>query len=309
MKILLPGQYPRSEKLVAATRDYDRKRVSAEVLEKAQHEDVQSFKELQKNLPYLSPGLFNFQDLLRPIADIVDNCRPGTLTRFFETNTFWHLLEFEGKPSFNESKSDKWIEKYFLGQGAFSKESPIVFTLPFIYLFKEFSTGISIENIANLLEILAKKLLSLPGKTLCFCEPTLGWRPLSNEEKKAGISLLENIKKSVKGPVYIYGFFFSLEKEKDFFYSLPADGYGIDFYANSISGMLDKFPKEKTLLAGILNTDSTLIEKKKSIDEFRQILQSLVPEERVFLTPSGPAELLPRTIMDKKVKNIKEIIS
>jgi len=307
MNILLPGQYPRSEKLIAATRDYDRNRISLSELNRQIKEDVSDFKALQKGLPYLSQGLFQWQDLLRPFIHILNGAYAESLTRFYETNTFWRLLEVEGKPSINEAKIDDWIDTYFFGSSSFAKTDPMVFTLPFLYLFKDHSRGIPLETIADLLEKIAKKLVAFPNKSLCFFEPSFGWRKISEEEKKLGKSLLEEIKKSSDAQVFLTTFFFPIDSELEFIFSLPVDGIGIDFYVNSTS-CLKKFPKEKKLLAGVLNTESTLLESNESIRSIIEMLRGYIPDDKVFFIPNGPAELLPRDIMDKKVKNLKEII-
>lgn len=308
MHILLPGQYPRHEKLISATRDYDRQRISLEELDLSLKENLSGFLALQKDFPYVSPGLFNWQDLLRPFADIVTNTHPGTLTRFYETNIFWRILDFGLNAEIDEERMERWLENYFFGRGVLSKEAPLVFTLPFLYLFKDFSHGISLEKIALLLESLSRKLSSFPNKLLCFFEPTIGWRTISKEEKAIGKSLLEKIKGSCAAPVYIYSSFFSIEQELDFLFSLPVDGIGVDFYANSISGIMKNFPRGKALLAGIINTETTLIESQGLIEEFLKMIHPYISEEKVILTSNSPAELLPRVVMDIKVKNLQEIV-
>ena len=52
MNILLPGQYPRSEKLIQATRDFERKRLSLDELQRVEKEDAELFLVLQKDLAY-----------------------------------------------------------------------------------------------------------------------------------------------------------------------------------------------------------------------------------------------------------------
>lgn len=305
MNILLPGQYPRSENLVAATRDFDRGRITKEARQKVEQDDLQAFIALQKGLPYLSPGLFGFQDLLRPFIEILDHVNAGTLTRFYETNTFWRMLESDGVPSLRKEKIEGWFAKHYLGSfsGSFSPETPLLITLPFLYLFKDYSKGISLETIASALESVAQHALARPNTILCFFEPTFGWRKLSHQELERGKKLLLHIAKS--GSVYLCSFFFSLARDLDIFFEMPVDGFGIDFYANSVEETMQKFPKNKTLLAGIINTDSTLIESQARVEEFLRLLGK---RRKFYLTPNAPAELLPRSVMDKKVKNLIEIL-
>lgn len=306
MNILLPGQYPRSEALVAASRDLDRKRITPAEFEDVLIKDIASFKSLQSNFPYASTGQFEWQDLVRPFADLL-GAEVGTLKRFYETNTFWKTLEFTQTPIIANTTLDMWIQNYFFGKNLYKSDDHLVFTLPFIFLFKEFSQGISIDQIAEVIFIAGQKLASYPNKVICFVEPSFGWTSLSKEEKKVAEDLLKKIRKETKTPLYIYTCFFPVERQLDYLYSLPVDGIGIDFYANSLQHILKAFPKDKTLLAGIINTQSTLIDPKNGLEIFLEHALKHINKDKIFITPNAPAELLPRIIMDKKIKHVQEV--
>lgn len=309
MKILIPGQYPRSEKLIATTRDYDRGRALEDEVVRAQNEDLASFQKLQDQFCYKSAGLFNWDDLLRPFVEIVEGSKVGALTRFFETNSFWKLLEVSGDARIREDKLEAWVDQYFFARGAIPHEAGLIYTLPFIHLFNEYSNGIPVKAIADVLETVAKKLLSYPDKVLCFFEPCFGWRQISDEDRKIGVELIEKLKKTSKAPIYVYSTFFTLGDEAKHLYELPADGYGIDFYANPLEDVLKNFPKNKHLLAGIINTDTTLIEPKDKMRAFLDSIQNNISKESLAIIPNGPPELVPRQVMDQKVENLKEFIS
>lgn len=308
MKIIVPGQYPRSERLIAATRDIERKRISQSDLEKVHEDEFKEFKKQQHGATFYSTGLFNMQDLLRPVTQSMDGAKEGTLTRFFETNTFWKLLDADANATINDGKLQKVVDEFYFAKGLYAKDEPLLFTLPFLYLFQTYSSGLTLEKISAILEKVATKLLSYPNKALCFFEPNIGWRKFTEKEKAAGRKLIENIKSHTKAPVYIYSAFYQITQEKEFMYSLPTDGYGIDFYANSIVESMRGFPAQKTLLAGIMHTENTRIETPNMVQDFFKMLGSHIPKEQVIVTPSGPAELLPRVIMDKKITNMKSIL-
>lgn len=309
MNILLPGQYPRSEHLIAATRAFDRHKISLQDLEAAQEQDVKNFYRLQQNVPYLATGLFAWQDLMRPLPAILSDTNTGSLMRFFETNTFWRQLEGTSNTSVIEEKIDQWISDYFLCPDIFPDDTPIIFNLPFLYLFDSFSQGFSLPQISIILEKIALRLLDLPNKMLCFHEPTLGWKVLSQEERDLGTALLRSIKAQTAAPLLLRSTTYNIESELPYLYSLPLDGIGIDFYANPFDVCMSTFPKDKLLLAGIINTDSTLIEAVAPVNGFLNKLQQYLPPEQIYITPSGLAELLPREIMDQKVNHFQEIIA
>ncbi len=338
MNILLWGQYPRSERLVEVTRDFDRKRVSEQELAAARKEDSGSFARLQDAMPFVSTGLFGWQDLLRPFADIVPTLKVTGLKRFFETNTFWKVLEPSSpepqrgtsiiskesnevtqpspvthqfsSPSLpvDESDIDDWIKKYFFADGMYPVDAPLVFTLPFIYLFKEYTRNVDYEAIVEMLDVVAKKLMSMDNKLLVFAEPSFGWREISKGEKDKGLEFIKRVKSYSGNRVVINTYFFDVEKEKDFLYSLPVDGIGIDFYSNSIERAAGGFPKDKMLIAGVLSTDSTHIEEREKLTAFFSSLEKHVDRSRIWGTSAGPIELLPRVVADEKVRNLKEVL-
>src|SRR5579871_1412169 len=87
----LTGPYPRSEALVQATRDLDRGRTTAEAVaqlyERTEEEVVRI--ETEHGLSPLTGGFLRQADLFRPIAETWNGFTVGTLTRWFETNSFF----------------------------------------------------------------------------------------------------------------------------------------------------------------------------------------------------------------------------
>lgn len=293
MSILLPGQYPRSEKLIQATRDFDRKRKTLEEVRESVLHDVKALEDLQKGFKYKTSGLFEWQDLLRPFSHIIEGAQEGTLTRYFETNTFWRELEAK-----SHSVKQQEIDRFFAHTD--------LITLPFLYVFQKYSKGLSLDSIESCLYEVASYLLKKPNKALAFFEPTLGFRKLEEAEKKIGRKLIENIKKGSSNPVYIYSSYYPIENEMSFLSSLAVDGIGVDFYANSIDAIMPKFPKDKELLAGIISTETTRIESEEGVSTFKKMIKDFIPTFLVI--PNGPPQFLPRTIMDLKIKNMRELL-
>src|SRR4051812_40264908 len=118
-----PGIYARSEELVQATRDLDRGRTTKEAVEEQRLADVCAFIEAQREagLDYFSDGLLNWQDIFRPFDEAAEGLRPGPLTRFLNTNTFYRaptiemerpsLVEPLGEPFFRigDLPRERWV--------------------------------------------------------------------------------------------------------------------------------------------------------------------------------------------------------
>lgn len=305
MNIIIPGQYPRSETLVAATRRFERKRLELEQLQQVVQEDTQALYAIQEGLKYRTTGLLQWQDLLRPYVELIEQASSGPLVRFYETNCFWRELVCEGSWELSSHSLDAWVKKWFFAEGLFKAEEPLVWTLPFIFLFRQFAKKASLETAATILKEIGCKLLSYPNKTLCLFEPSIGWNLLTSQERRVTVSLVQELKQSSPNPLFLCTAFFSVEEELEFLYELPVDGIGIDFYANSVA-ILKEFPKDKALLAGVLSTHTTAIEKRQQFERFKQLLDNTVSIPNLYFTSSGVSELLPRVIMDQKLKALKE---
>ncbi|MEO0300899.1 MAG: hypothetical protein ABIM98_02880 [candidate division WOR-3 bacterium] len=301
MKIILHGNYPRSEKLVEATRDFERGRIKEEELKKYFKEDILNIIKLQKNWDYIFNGHFYFQDLLRPFSELVYEVEIDGLKRFYETNFFMRKLIFK---KFEIKENKKFFEHYLLCDGLFNKKENLTFTFPFLFFFQEFSENIKLKEIGELLLKVVKKLNEWGNKLLIFYEPTFGFKNINEEEKEISLWFLKELKKFKNLKFALHSFFFDVSNDLDFIFSLDFDGYGFDFYNNSRDFILKNFPENKLLLAGIINTDSTLIEKKEFIEEFIEKSINYVKEENIYVTTNWSPEFLPREIMDKKIKNL-----
>lgn len=289
------------------TRAHDRKRIGEEELQAVWEKDRLAFKNKQSGFPYHSSGLFHWEDLMRPFQELISHTQAGSLTRFFETNTFWRKLEAESKATVQEEKIETWIQKYFFPDG-FSKEHPMIFTFPFLFLFRSFSSGLDLRTIETILEAVVTVIDKTYRGMILFLEPNIGLSRLESEEKKGAFKFLESLKSKTNIPIGLMQFFTPVGKDKEFLYSLPIDFIGIDFYCNRLKEISENFPKRRSLLAGLISTESTLLEPKEHIEKFMQEAKRLLPEVEVFATTSGPAELLPREIMDQKLTHMKEIL-
>ncbi|HUI38983.1 MAG TPA: hypothetical protein VLY85_05065, partial [Thermoplasmata archaeon] len=91
VRTALTGPFPRSEALVAATRDLDRGRTTAEAvaaLYDAAESEVARLEE-QLGLDVRSGGYLDWADLFRPFSESWRGFTVGPVTRWFETNTFY----------------------------------------------------------------------------------------------------------------------------------------------------------------------------------------------------------------------------
>src|SRR5215475_1253508 len=86
----LHGLYPRSEALVAATRDVARGRQPPHVVEAQRDVDRGEIAGLQRDagLTLVSSGFLSWADLFRPLIEACPGLPTGPLVRWFDNNTF-----------------------------------------------------------------------------------------------------------------------------------------------------------------------------------------------------------------------------
>jgi len=88
---LLYGIYPRSESLRKAYGKWEKGKISSIEISDKIREESAIFYDLTKeaNLDYFTDPLFNWYDLIRPVALSIEGITLGPLTRYKETNTFY----------------------------------------------------------------------------------------------------------------------------------------------------------------------------------------------------------------------------
>ncbi|MCI4370754.1 MAG: hypothetical protein L3J81_05440, partial [Thermoplasmata archaeon] len=89
--LALTGPFPRSEVLVAATRDGDRGRTTPDAVEARYAEAERDVVALEQRLGFdvTTGGSLRWADLFRPFAEGWRGFTVGPVTRWFETNTFY----------------------------------------------------------------------------------------------------------------------------------------------------------------------------------------------------------------------------
>src|SRR5919106_4567675 len=103
VKAYVHGIYPRSEELVAATRDLERGRTTQGAVEDRRHKDVERLARVQDEagLDLRSDGLLWWQDIFRVLVDATGGLEAGALVRWFDNNTFFRAPVVTGELEFD----------------------------------------------------------------------------------------------------------------------------------------------------------------------------------------------------------------
>ncbi|MGC8733888.1 MAG: hypothetical protein ACP5RD_02440 [bacterium] len=323
-KIIINSLYPRSEELIKKTRDFDRNRINENELEEYFNIDFLEFLNLQNqlNFYYYYNGMFKFKDLLRPFTLILKNSYANTLIRFEETNTFWRKLEISHFDIFYDNFEiifNKYLNlDYLIKNISFSNSKKILITLPSIFTFYKYS-NLNFEQINLLLTEFIKNLLSYLNSNNF------------NYKENLSIILVEYLDFSYNKDLelfeenfrYLNNLINQLNKENlELFYftysnlknimlklfSLDFKGISINFYKNNIED-IDFNKLNKLLLAGVIYTESSLLETEDKIHSFINKINKYFDLNNIIFTIDFIPYLLPRNIMDNKIKNLANILN
>lgn len=291
IKAYVPGIYARSEELVQATRDFDRGRTTGELVEQQQGEDLQNFLEIQRKagLDHFSDGLLNWQDIFRPFDEAAQGLRPGPLTRFLNTNTFYKAPTLE----VDTPKLAEPLGEPFFRIGDLPRSNWIA-TLPSPHTLALATVDLEPKVIAE--TVIGPQIRWLADNG---CEMVV----LQEAElfgRYRNIFGLGEALEALDSPVPLalqlpFGDAGEVLGE---LVELNVEAIGIDFYATDLASLKRPFPK--TLLAGVVDARNSLLGEPEEIAEFgRQLLEEL--EGDLHLVPNGDLQFVPERIAREKV--------
>lgn len=311
--ITIAGNYPRSEELIQATRDFDRNRIDQYKLDQAYEKDFYDFLKLQEklNFPFISTGLFNYQDLIRPFSIFIKNSTANTLLRFEETNTFWRKLEVN-KIEIDEQNFDKYLAEYLKLDRM--KNYNYLISLPSPLTLSKYS-NLNVENSIELLTEIFIRITDKWNSNNVIAFSFIEYTEIENLDKLINFSQkIKNISVDNKN-TQLFLFFKNKIKNFENIEKLNFDGISINFYANPIRKIesdqnfqIENLNSFKYLFVGIINTNTTRLEDTIKIQQFIDYIKTKY-KNTLYITDDFYAELLPQEIMDNKIINISKIFA
>lgn len=292
IKAYAPGIYARSEELVQATRDLDRGRTTEETVEKQQYEDLQNFLKVQRGagLDYLSDGLLNWQDIFRPFDEAAQGLRPGPLTRFLNTNTFFKAPVADAQlPKLVEPLGEPFFRIGDLPRGRWVATLPSPHTLAHAA-----ANGLESQVAAE--TIIGPQIQWLAGNGCAMVV-------LQETSLFGGSSDIFGLGEAIDAlqspvPLALQLPFGDAGEVLGELMGLDVEAIGVDFYATDAASLPRPFPK--TLLAGVIDARNSLLEDPEEIAKFgRQLLEEL--EGELHLVPNGDFQFVPEKIAREKV--------
>jgi len=308
----LTGALPKPEELIELTRAYDRGKIDEKKLEKTFEDATLKAVNAQESaeFSYITDGMLQWQDLLRPFSENLDGVKAGSLSRWFNNNTFYR------KPIVtDEIQRKKNILKEITSTELLTRNLQLKAILPAPYTFAQLSENQFYENntefmfkYAQMLNEEIKNLAKLGIKYVQLSDPALVYKPLntsnSKDKLKAVSDALEAAVAGTSVKTCLQTFFGDFSQILPEALDFPVDHLGIDLYETNLED-LREYSFDKGVALGLVDARSSLIEKADDLIEIAQKCigsLDLVKNTDIFVCPNCDLEFLPWKRAEEKIK-------
>jgi 5-methyltetrahydropteroyltriglutamate--homocysteine methyltransferase len=301
----LHGIYPRSEPVVAATRDLDRGRTTPEAVSALYDQDLRALVDVQREagLDYFSDGLLRWQDLFRPLVEASHGLAGGALVRWFDNNTFFRAPEEQGEISAGELGS--------VYDTTSAVPEPRVATLPSPLLFSRVSVpsgdpnDLMRELARGLLRPVAEQLVARGYGVIQLQEPWLTFHGIEDADWKHFEESLGLITEGLGATTVLHTYFGDAGPWIDRLRDLPVDAVGVDFFETDVRSLRSGWGS-KGLLVGALSGRRSNMESVEDIVKLVKMAAETAGPEAVYVSTISDLELLPRDLAADKVRRLGE---
>jgi len=285
LQAFAPGLYPRSEALVAATRDLDRGRTTPEAVDEQVERDFEELVAVQQQagLDLLADGMLRWQDHFRPLLESAGGLETGALTRFLDTNTFYRAPKAAGEPRLGEPLGERYVAPL---------PGPRLVTLPSPFALSH-GTDLSPKEVAE--GVLKPALEGIDAELVVLAEPFL---PRAEKLELDGLAEALDV---LDGRLALWLEFGDAGPAlRSGAAELPVEAIGIDFYATHLDDVPEGF--NKLLLAGVLDARNSLAEEPRELASFAERLSQRA--ERIALVPNGDLQYVSEPFAREKLARL-----
>lgn len=293
----LTGPFPRSEALVQATRDLDRGRTTAEAVQQLFDRTEEEVVRLESaaGLAPVTGGALRQADLFRPIAETWNGFTVGTLTRWFETNTFFRQPILHHPPERTGGALAARLPSAPRRSG-----TPAKAILPGPYTFANLlenrsgeTTEALVHRLGRLLGAEVAELRSKGFAAFQFQEPLLVVDPPEGPRAESVLAAYRSIQEGAAGaPTTVWTFFGSAGPAFPLLRRLPVGTIGIDLAETELPEVRE-LEGERSLGLGVLDPRTSLPEDPVEIAAIVDGIARRTRPTRITLGPGGPLDLLP----------------
>ncbi len=306
----LASPYPRSEALVRATRDLDRRRTTPAAVEQQYRTDEEAVAALERRLDFhsVTAGFLRAEDPFRPFTGAWDGFSVGPLTRWFESNTFYRRPILLHPPTRRAGALRATLPPPLVTEPARARV-----LLPGPYTFAELLDNRSGETgpalVHRLGRLLAEEVRELRGggfRTFLFAEPLVVVRP---PEGPSAASLEEAFRSiaaaAPDASVLVWTYGADPRGAWPILDRLAVTAVGVDLTETE----LDKLPasdRPRAIGLGVLDPRTTLVEDPAEVARIVREAARRRHASDVWLAPGQPLDLLPPPAAEAKLAGLAQ---
>ena len=293
----LTGPFPRSEALVAATRDLDRGRATSEAVEELFVRTESEVVDLERRLGLdtVTAGYLRWADLFRPFAETWEGFTVGPLTRWFETNTFYRQPILHSPPGRTAGAIAARLPPPLRAEPG---RAGVILPGPYTFAgLLENRSGEAdealIHRLGRLLAEETRELVGLGYTAFQYSEPLLVDRPPVGASAEAVVAAYRSIQTSAGAAttlVWTYGG--DANPVFPFLDRLPVSGVGIDL-AETDWESIPPNANRRGLGLGVVDPRTTLVEDAFEVVRIVRAVRERRRPSTLWLGPGGPLDLVP----------------
>jgi methionine synthase II (cobalamin-independent) len=301
----LSGNFPRNEKLIRATWNFDKGLIDKDTLRKAQHDASVQVVTLQDQLGCreATDGQFRWQDLMRPVAESTDGINVGGLVRFHETNTF--LRRPILKEAFGPNALDAGAFLTYTATETWTRVARPKVVLPAPYFFLRTAEDQAFEGpeeageaVARVINRAAAAAVDKGAAVVQFNDPVL------LHEKEPDIDLARRLLgitvKDLDAETVFYPYAGDAAPHWDELTAFPCHRLGVDFLATELDEV-GELPTNKALLAGVVDSLTSIVEPEAVLSTFFGRLAPRMGGRNVQATHVYDLEFVPPAVAEQKI--------
>ena len=294
----LTGPFPRSEALVAATRDLDRGRTTADAVDALYQNAEEEVVRLEERLRLhdVTGGYLRWADLFRPFADGWEGFSVGPVTRWFETNTFYRQPILNGPPERVAGAVAERLPRVprttVLSRAKAILPGPYTFAQMLDNRSGETSEGL-VHRLGRLLAEEVRALRTIGYSTVQFQEPMLVVHPPTGAGAEAVLAAYRGIAAATNGGTsVVWTFFGDAAPALPLLTRLPVDVVGVDLSETDPTS-IGPLGEKHTLGLGVIDPRTTLAEDPAEVVQIVRGIADRSKPTALWLGPGAPLDLLP----------------
>ena len=266
----------------------------------SEHEEV--------GIDVLTDGQIRWEDLVTPFVRKIQGFEINGLERFFDNNTYYRRPILVGTPV---RKQPVFLSDYLFARSCTTK--PIKAVLPGPYTLVKLCEDRYYKNerpfLRSMAEILNEEARSLAqsGAILIqFDEPALGFGTPPTKQVLEAIAIATA---GVKAKTALVTYFGTLNGTLASLQRAPVDIIGVDVVSDPKAlAAVTRQKWKKALAVGCVDARNTKLETVEQLHTVFKAVASLVPADRLYISPNCGLEFLPHEQAHQKLSRLVEAV-